>query len=239
MQPQQPPYPPVPDQPVTAPPAPGYPQPLQPYTDFSHHADVKPNYDFILADSQKPKRQLLNGGSRIKKILVLLVGLIILIILFSFVKGLLKAGKPFNEASLISVAQDQAEIQHLITVNSDQTDSANLSTSDQNFLLTGALSLQTEQAQLTKYFSSNGVTVPPALLGGKISSSIDTEILNSKAANTYNQTFTSAMQAELTTYQHDLITAYKLTTGPKGKALLSADYTAAGLLQKSIASSNS
>lgn len=176
--------------------------------------------------NQPQKRGMLPGGnSLLGRIAAVSVGLIVLIIAFSIVRGIISGGS--NIPELVSVAQDQQELIHIMSSAAKQP---GLSVTNQNFLYTAQTTLQSTQGQLITYLAKNHKKVNPKQLNLKVSTATDKQLADAAAASTFNQTFHDISQAKLKGYQQALQQAYAHTKGPKGRQLLSDEYNGASLL---------
>lgn len=218
------PVPPNPGQPLDPAQAPMYPGvPTQP-------AAPQPQaYDFI-TDPAQPERQsrlpsLPGVGPTAMRAAIIGGGLFALLIIFIIIKGLIGGGSSLTP--FLGVAQDQQELIHLATTASLQQ---GITTGDQNFAATTALSLTSAQAGIVNYLASNGKKVNPKLLSLKISATTDAQLTAAAAATTYDQTFQEVMKTKLTAYLSGLQQTYKQTSGKKGRTLLNDDYAQAQLL---------
>ncbi len=183
-------------------------------------------YDFITSPEQPTnRRSFLSGKPLAVRAAIVAGGLLVLLILFIFIKGLF-GGAP-SSASLISVVQDQQELIHLATNAAQQKD---LSINNKNFTATTQLSLTTATSQIITYLNTNGSKIDPQVLNSKVSLKTDSQLVAAAAAGTYNQVFKEIMLAKLTSYMNDLKQSYEQIKGPKGRALLKSDYTGAQLL---------
>jgi hypothetical protein len=138
-----------------------------------------------------------------------------------------------NTPALISVAQEQQEIIHL-TTNATSNSQTGLSTTNQNFAVTAQASLTSDQRQLITYLANNGHKVKDKTLGLKINASLDQELQTAATNSTYDNTFKQTMQTQLSEYQQALQAAYKQTTGPKGRVLLTNQFNASKLLLQQL-----
>jgi enamine deaminase RidA (YjgF/YER057c/UK114 family) len=194
-----------------------------------------PGYDFII-NPKKPSRaawQLPSGSSSATRTAIFCGGLLALFIVFVIAKGLL-----FGSNSLtpfVAVVQDQQELIHLTTANSQPQNS--LSMLDQNLAATVNLSVGSSQLSLVNYLSANSFKVSSGQLSLKVSASLDNQLTAAITAGTYDQTFQQIMQTELATYSNDLRLAYK-SAGPKGKALLQNEYSQLVLIDKQLSAAS-
>ena len=210
-------------------------QPNQP--PVSSPGPYDPGYAFIMNPSQPPKRRVAlpsvpGLGPLATKVLIGLAGLVLVLIIFSVTKSALSGSG--NVPALTAVAQDQQELAHLSTNAALQTD---ISTTNQTFAATASLSLASAEAQLISYLSLNGHKLAAKQLSLKVSVSTDSSLTAAESTGNFNQTFVSIMQSKLGTYMSDLNTAYKLTKGAKGRALLVSDYKQAQLLLSQLSAS--
>lgn len=212
-----------------APPQPnGYDYPTQPSTPTA--VDPTPPtqqlYDFIVNPEPAPRESRIPGGnSKIVRIMIVLGGLLILFVLFSFVKGLIGGGS--NTPYLLKVTQDQQQLIHL-TTNASKENS--LSEENANFAITTNLSIASSQTELITYMAKNGKKIKKKELLLMIDPQTDAQLTASVASNSYNQTFREVMKQSLNTYMSDLQRAFAKTKGKNGQALLTTNYDQAKLL---------
>lgn len=191
------------------------------------------SYDFIMNPQQAPKQpklKLPGAGPTGLLARVALVGggLIVLVILFSVIKGLIIKGPDFS--GYVTVAEDQQELIHLVSNSASNSSQQNLDTNNQNLAATAQLSLASNQAQVLKYLSENHHKVSSKTLGLRLNTALDTQLTNAQTAGTYDQTFQSIMQSQLNGYMNDLKHTFQTSTGKKGRAMLSSQYNQAVLL---------
>ena len=97
------------------------------------------------------------------------------------------------------------------------------------------MSVSSAKQQLLAYVQANHFKAITALkLNLKVSKLTDTQLATAATAGTYDQTYQSVMQMILPAYQQALKQAYDATSGPKGRAMLSADSAGAALLLKQL-----
>jgi hypothetical protein len=207
-------------------------QPPQPPVQGPYTQPAPAPYDFIInPESPVARRSTLPGlppaNSLLLRVIYGVVGLIILLILFSVIKGLI-VGKPKLD-SFVSIAQDQQELIHLATNAAATAQQQSLSTGNQNVAATLELTITSNQAQITKYLSTNHLKVNTKTLSLKQNTTVDTELTNAQSAGTYNQAFQQVIESQLSSYSTDLKLAYS-SAGINGRALLSSDYKQAQLL---------
>ncbi|MEK7599503.1 MAG: hypothetical protein AAB462_00495 [Patescibacteria group bacterium] len=235
MQPQSPqdpfnsPQGPPPQQHYTPPPQPT-PAPTYPTQAPQAVIPQAPAYDFIVNPNQpKPKTPLLGNSSLPLKVGIIAGGLVVLLIIFSILRGLLGGGN--NMTPYIGIMQDQQALIHLLANAQEQKD---LSAQNEEFVATAKLSLVSGRSTISQYIQSNGQEIDPKQLGIKISASTDSQLTAAAEATTFNKTFREVMAEKLATYSNDLQQLYNQTSGTKGKAILSDLYDEAELLQKQL-----
>ena len=210
------------------------PQPVQEPT-----APVQPvnPYDFITEPSKPAAQKLAIAipGLAIlpRKLTVIVGGMIAAIIILSVLNSVLST--KFDLPPFLAIAQDQQELIHLSST-ATQTSSveSTITPALQNFLATTELTVTSSQANLLQYLANNNQKVKTKELSLKVSPTIDTELTNAVAAGNYTQTFQQVMTSQLNTYVADLRSAYRTTSGKKGHAQLSSDFTQAVLLVKQL-----
>lgn len=182
-------------------------------------------YDFIVNPSKPKIGPGFNlPGSPVVRIVYIAGGLLLLLIIFSVVKGQFSKS---NFTPYISIIQDQQAMIHLVDSVNNQT---NLSTGTQNFAVTTQLSLTSSRSAMVGYLANNHKKVSDKVANLKISASVDEQLANANSAGTYEQAFQGVMKNKLTSYLNDLRQTYKQTKGKKGHALLQDDYNQAKLL---------
>lgn len=197
-------------------------------TDAQNPSEVSPDqpYDFILNPPAPPKKPLLPGGNnKIVRIGVVLGGVLILFILFSFIKGIVTSNPSVDK--LTAIAQDQ---QVILLINNQADEVQGLNETNKNFVATATPAITTSQADMIAYLAKNGKEIKSKELVLKVTPETSKELAASIDTNTYNETFKATMTRVLDAYSKDLASAYPTVKGPKGKALLDDSYTQAQLL---------
>jgi len=209
------------------------PPPLQPQQQpTTPVGPLQPDYSFITDPNQpKPKKSLLpTGSSGPMRALIIGALLVVLMVVFVVVKGLL-AGGSGNYDGYVSVEEDQQALIHILNSAVQQQ---NLNNTNQNFVATATLSLNSSQQDLSAYLSQNHKKITSKQQVSKISASTDSQLSDAATAGTYNQTLHDVMKTKLNSYLNDLSAAYKQSTGKKGRALLSSDYDQGQLLLQQL-----
>ncbi|HET9173967.1 MAG TPA: hypothetical protein VFN56_01655 [Candidatus Saccharimonadales bacterium] len=239
MQPQQPydsPTPPQPTLPASAQPLPATPPTVtQPPLPSGNAAT--PNYDFIL-NPQKPTRSGVLGGlnfatsSTPKRVLFVAVGIVVLFMAFTVIKGAFSGGNNALPA-LVGIVQDQQALLNIAASGTQHVTAQNL----KNSAYTAQLSLQSDQSQLLTYLKqADGRKVGVKEANLKVSAAITNQLNSALASSTFDSTYSSTMQTQLKAYQQDLQQTYLQEKGPHGRALLSAFYDESNLLLKQLGS---
>ena len=181
------------------------------------------------APPQRPKLFDFGGNSKGIRVVLVLAGLFLLLVLFVVLKGVF-GGKNTAIPAMVSVAQEQQVLAHLATEGTQNATSGSM----KNFAYTTQLSLASQQRQTVNYLKANHHKTGSKELNLKVSKSTDAQLASALSASNYDPVFKSVMRNELKTYQNTLTEAYKQVAGPKGRALLSADYDAVQLLAKQL-----
>lgn len=218
------------------------PEPPQP-AEIPPTGPVQPDYGFIVEPPKPPRRgpQLpsLSGDTPPAiKIVAAVGGLLFIIIVFALAKSLFSGGG--NKQALTTVAQDQQSMIHILTngPGNDSQQQATLSDDTLNFSATAQASLSSDQQQLIDYMAANHMKLSTKSLSLKINPTIDQQLTTAASNNAYEPVFRQVMHTQLLNYEQALQAAYKQTSGPKGRALLSQDFKSAQLLLKELGPSS-
>lgn len=202
-------------------------QPAEPEPLLPDHVSPEEAFDFIVnPEIERPKRSIIPTGSSLPvKIAFFGSALVVVMIVFVVAKSLI--GGSSTSPSYVSIVQDQQELIHLTTVAERQRD---LSVANKNFVATASLSLSSSQAAMINYLAQNGKKIKSDQINIRISKTTDAQLASAAAAATFNESFKQVMKTKLTAYTRQLQQAYQESTGEKGKAILSDEYTQANLL---------
>ena len=183
-------------------------------------------YEFITNPAQAPKPAIpiLVGStsSTMQRALIAVGGLVVLIIIVIIAASLLSGGG-FNATSYETVAEEQTELIRIATLGTNQA----VGQPAKNFAVSAELSLTTSQQQLLAYLQKNGHKLSTKQLALKHNAATDTQLTAAQASSSFDATFTSIMQQQLTTYLSSLKSTYASASGKTGKQLLNTDYNAA------------
>jgi hypothetical protein len=188
-------------------------------------------YEFIMSPGQPGRRGLLPGGAPNVRMLALVGGAVVaIIILFVVIASLLGGGKS-DSSSLVLIAERQAELARVAQLGSQNA----VSQDTQNFAANAGASLTTSEQNMLAYLKQNGVKLSNKQLLLKMNSKTDAALTAAKESGTYDSTFVSEMQSELTSYQAALNTAEKSAAGKTEKQVLNDAINGAVLLLKQSA----
>lgn len=205
-------------------------QPQQPYTN---------PYEFI-TNPQKPSRPPLmsfSGGSGNgvgMRIAVFGGGIVILIIIMVALSSLLKG--PSNVPNMKVVAEDQAELIRVTTL-ATQDESNDISQSTTlYFAMNANLTISSAQQKLLAFLAAHGAKPSTATLALKTNNQTTQTLAAAAASSTYDTTFLTAMQGDMSSYMSDLKVAYAASKNPQEQQLLKGDYQSAQLLTQELTS---
>lgn len=171
------------------------------------------------------------GGSLLGRIVLVLGGVVVLLFLVVFLKGLL-GGDRSNVNALNDVAQSQQLLVHLATGAAQQP---GVSVATQTSSTTISATMTSAQGQLLTYMKLNNLKFNQKLINSQISGAQDAQLSAAASAGTYDAAYSAATQTALSDYEKALQQAYAQTTGAKGKALLKSQFNGAELLLKQLA----
>lgn len=211
-------------------------QPNSPYQPApSPEPPHPPEYGFIM-DPQKPSKrglpQLPSGMPPGVKIAVIAGGILAVLIIFVILRGIF--GGAGNDEAFLTVVEDQQELIYLAEKpGGTSTQTAVLSSANQDFAVTAETTLISAQSQLLAYLKDNGQSINQKDLAKSVSAT-NPELEAAAQNSSFNSTFKKVMQAKLQDYRTALQQAYKQAKGPKGRQLLSEQYKGAGLLEQQL-----
>jgi hypothetical protein len=193
-----------------------------------------PDYGFIMSSPQKSKKSLLpTGSSTMQRALIAVGGLVILVIVLVIAVSIFSGGGNIN-ASLTSLTARQNELARVAALGARQASGQNT----KNFAYSAQLSLTSDQNQLINYISTQGHKVGTKELAADQSAKTTTQLSTATAASTFDGTFNTIMQNELTTYTQELKSTFAKATKANAKTLLNQEYQNAQLLLKQVPSTS-
>lgn len=213
----------------TVPPANTVPSSFTPSAQQVTPPPVANNYDFIVNPSEKPKPKPFQNMGLPVKVAVMGGGIIILLIMFSIVRGVI-SGPSLGE-KFLTIAQDQ---QQIITVATAASQQQGLSTVNANSAITTQLGITTDQAETVEYMAKNGKKTKAKDLSLMLDGKLAAQLEASAQAGTYNETYKTVMSQQLNAYMNNMAQLYKQIDGKKGKALLDENYKSAKLLLQQL-----
>lgn len=187
-------------------------------------------YEFIMNPQQPQRRNPLAGGSLPTRIAIVGAGVVLLLFIFVFIRGLLSSGGDSIPA-IVSVAQRQQEIVRLTSVAATQP---SISSENKSVAVTANVALGSAQSELVGYLATQGRQVKPKELALKRSAATDEQLTAALAATTYNSVFPEVLKTQLTLYEQDLQRAYGKTSGKNGRAILDKQFKDARLLTEKL-----
>lgn len=160
-------------------------------------------YDFILNDSNKPKRNWSTNSLKQRIFVVAIVGslvLIAIIVVMSFVSN----GNSAGARQLIDIAQQQNEIIRVAKVGLEKAGS----TDTINLAATTELSVQSSQADILAILKKSGHKIGSDKLTIYQKSQTDQQLDDAASAGTFDVTFAKILQDSLASYRSALQNAY-------------------------------
>ena len=188
-------------------------------------------YDFIVnyGKQKQPNRLVaINNSSFKSRLLLTGGGGLLLLILAWIVIALISGSSQNSSAPLVGIAQQQNELAR-ISLEADQNASAQPT---QIFAITTNLSLESEQRAVLAYLHSFGSTPSSSVLQASLNAKTDSVLKAAQITGTYDQTYISIAQSELTSYENALQQAFVSTKNLQEKQLLSTAFTQARLLMQ-------
>ena len=204
----------------------GSPSPVEPKT-----SPPAPDsqYDFILKDKPKPKKNLVpnlaNLSGPTKRVIGIILAFIVIVVLFVLVFSNRAAG---NDKFVTVVAQAQ-EIIRVDTVATQQA--KNASSATQNLISTSSTILTSQQAELTQYLKNNKVKISKSGLNANLNKNTDVQLQSASQNNNFDGVYLSYLKKQLNSYQLALQAAHK-SAGKSGKEILSKDFNSIQTLLK-------
>ncbi|MGI9028287.1 MAG: hypothetical protein ACR2FM_05625 [Candidatus Saccharimonadales bacterium] len=175
-------------------------------------------YDFILNSTPKPPKQPVFGGSKVARVLVVVVGVVLLIVIGLVVNNFLNSGSKAQTQQLIEVAKAQTEIIRVSGLVTPQT-AKELDT--RVFALNTKLSTQGSSQATQTLLTTRGVkkkALNKTLAGGK-NPKTDAALDEATKNNRFDDTYRTIIGKQLADYQTLLKTTSE-TANPKEKQAL-------------------
>jgi hypothetical protein len=183
-------------------------------------------YEFIVNPNKPLKKPgLFQGNDFLRRIILMVGGLVIVVILVTVVLNLLVPTKNIS-GSLISITQSQQEIIRVAAIGSNQASSSNL----RNFATTVQVSIGTSQSSILGYLAQFKKVPDAKLLVLGYSKSTDQTLASATATSTFDTAFQQILVSDLSDYTQKVVSTYKTTTNTTTKALLQKNFDTAKLL---------
>lgn len=184
-------------------------------------------YDFIVnSDKPKPSIKLIKVTSLKSRLIVAAGGVVGLSILIWIFVAILSNASSAPTAQLIAITQEQNELAR-ISVTPAQSAALNPT---QTFAITTNLSMLSEQQAFLAFLHTLGTTPSAAVLAATRNPKTDAALTAAQTAGTYDQTYISITQSELTNYEHSLKQAFAGTKNTNERQLINTAYKQAELL---------
>ncbi len=205
----------------TQPEAPAAPPPLQPVT-----AQHNP-YEFITNPSHPPKKKLLPGGnSKIGRLIIAGVGVVVLLMIALIVMSLINSGSTALKTDYQNLVSQQAEVIRISGIGATKARQSEA----KNLAITTQYSLTTQQSALLALAKKAGANTDAKSLAASKDSKTDAALTSADQANQFDEVFTKTLTVELQKYQLALKKVYDATTSASTKDTLSKDYNAVDAL---------
>jgi len=183
-------------------------------------------YDFIVNYGKSQSNNWLVNAPLKTRLLVAGVGAVILLLIVWVGIALLTGSGNTDVSNVVILAEEQTELSR---ISQDPVANATQE-STQNLAVTIQLSLSSDQQAFVSYLTGFGAAPSPQVLATKQNKQTDAQLAAAKTAGTYDQTYISVAQQELTSYAKGLKQAYNASTDAKGRQLLNSAYEHAQLL---------
>ncbi|MGH7142107.1 MAG: hypothetical protein ACREF5_01365 [Candidatus Saccharimonadales bacterium] len=186
-------------------------------------------YDFIVdSNKHKPTINLIKVGSFKSRLIVAIGGAILLIIAIWVFISVLSNASTAPTAPLIAITQEQNELARIsLTPAQSATEQPT-----QTFAITTNLSMQSEQQAFLAFLQTLGSTPSSSVQQATRNPKTDAALLAAQTDDTYDQTYISIAQSELTTYENTLKQTFANTKNTNERILLNTAYKQAELLMQ-------
>jgi len=183
-------------------------------------------YDFIVNYNHRPGNNWLLQSSMKTRIIIFSGGLLALLLIGWIFIALLSASSGSSAQSLTALAQEQAELARVASSASQNTNSG----TTLNLASTVRLSMLSDEQVFVHYLGSINANPSSDTLAQGTNTQTDTQLSNAKTNGTYDQTYATITDQELTTYVNDLKKAFNATSNTNERQILSSAYQNAQLL---------
>lgn len=188
-------------------------------------------YDFFMAQQQKPKRGLLpKNSSGFTKLIIGTAALFVVLIAVAVVLNISRNSQKTTTPGFTSVVQSQQEIIRVSQLGTASLAAANL----QNFAVTAIAATTSSQQKTISFVQSSGGVINTTALAAADNKQTDQTLTQALSTNTYDATFKSLMQQQLTNYEGTLQQVHDHSTVFSQRNILDSDLSSAQLLVKML-----
>ena len=184
-------------------------------------------YAFLNQVPNKPRLRLsgsFGGGSRAKRLIVAIGGLLVLVVLLAIFKSALSSGNGVDLSSLYYVIGEQQELIGLTTTGSQSTQNQGYL----NLSYTIMASATTDKDKLVSLLEHNGMSLSSKKL--VLQPSADQTLAQSLQNSTFDSVYPTVLRQQLNLYLQELSDAYAKNKSSVIQAYLKTDYDNAKLL---------
>jgi hypothetical protein len=183
-------------------------------------------YEFFMNPTGPQRKPLFSGGSSFGFRIGLVVGgAVLLMVIMGVVVSLIPSNLNGNELTALAQSQNG-----LFAICNDALSNSKAQDT-KNFASNCSISLTTEQTDLLAYTGKHGLKVGKKQLDLGVNAKTMEALKASIAASTYDETFSTAVQSQLTLYMAKIKATFRTAKSTEQKKLLSTEYTTAQLLQ--------
>lgn len=176
-----------------------------------------PNFDFIMKDAPKSKRNF--GLPALPKPALIAIGVVIIIFLIIIASSLFGGSGNSNTDKIYGLLSDAGKI----VATSDEAISSAHDPDTINVAATTKAVLTGEQQQLQKYISDKGIKIDSKKISGTIDTDVEAKLKTAATSNNYDQVFLNYLKSAMNSYQADLQSNYQ-TADSNLKTILSNAY---------------
>jgi len=183
-------------------------------------------YGFIMDTDHKQKSPLFSMGSSPKsKIIFAVLAVIFLLVLYTIVSRVF-LNKTDKYDVLISVRAQQQEVIRIATLGlTDAKDDTTI-----NYTQTILSSVSSDQAQVAAIMQKAGMKINKETLAARKNPKTDAALAEAEKNNTYDDTLTAVLQAQMKIYQKDLSSAYDVLSSNQAKVTVQVAHKSAALV---------
>lgn len=184
-------------------------------------------YDFITNYGANNSGGLFSPNAPMKtRLLVVGGGAGLLLVLALLFFALLSRPAGLSASTFISIMQEQTELARISQLPAQNATAQ----PTQNFAATAQLSLLSERSVFVAYLQAHGSSVTIKTLQLSKNLKTDQTLQAAQTSGTYDQTYLSIAQAQLTTYEHSLKQAFDASKSTSQRQLLNDAFVQAQLL---------